>query len=124
MVPGNARTSALRKGTLEFCVLALLVEGERYGVELVRALAGVDGLETTEGTLYPLLSRLRRDGLVTTTWQESPSGPPRRYYGLSGGGRRALREFKDEWMRYRDAVAFSLPPWMLPCQDKSYAPVA
>jgi PadR family transcriptional regulator PadR len=104
MVPGHARTSALRKGTLEFCVLALLVHGERYGVELVRALADVDGMEITEGTLYPLLSRLRRDGHVTTTWQESPSGPPRRYYGLSIVGRRALQEFRDEWIRYRDAV--------------------
>ncbi len=85
-------------------MLALLVDGERYGVELVRALADVDGMEITEGTLYPLLSRLRRDGLVTTTWQESPNGPPRRYYGLSTAGRRALREFKDEWTRYRDAV--------------------
>jgi PadR family transcriptional regulator len=104
MVPGDARTAALRKGALEFCVLALLSHGERYGVELVRALADIDGLEITEGTLYPLLSRLRRDGAVETTWQESPSGPPRRYYALSASGRRALHEFKDEWCRYRDAV--------------------
>ncbi len=85
-------------------MLALLVYGERYWVELVRALADVDGMEITEGTLYPLLSRLRRDGLVTTSWQESPTGPPRRYYGLSTAGRRALEEFRDEWIRYRDAV--------------------
>lgn len=85
-------------------MLALLVDGERYGVELVRALGSVDGLETTEGTLYPLLSRLRRDGLVVTSWRESPSGPPRRYYALSQRGHRALQEFRDEWSRYRDAV--------------------
>ena len=85
-------------------MLALLADGQRYGVELVRALGGIDGLEITEGTLYPLLSRLRRDGVVTTTWQESPSGPPRRYYALSDAGRRALREFREEWCRYRDAV--------------------
>src|SRR5690349_5224635 len=100
MVPGDARTAALRKGALEFCVLALLADGERYGVELVRALAEVDGLEITEGTLYPLLSRLRRDGSVVTTWQESPTGPPRRYYALSAPGRRALDEFKTDWCRY------------------------
>jgi PadR family transcriptional regulator, regulatory protein PadR len=96
--------AALRKGTLEFCVLALLCDGERYGVELVRELSGVNGLETTEGTLYPLLSRLRRDGNVVTTWRESPTGPPRRYYALSKPGQRALREFKEDWIRYRDAV--------------------
>ena len=104
MVLGDARIAALRKGSLEFCVLALLSDGQRYGVELVRALAEIDGLEISEGTLYPLLSRLRRDGVVSTTWQESPSGPPRRYYALSESGRRALRALREEWCRYRDAV--------------------
>ncbi len=104
MVPGNARTSALRKGTLEFCVLALLRDGERYGVEIVRALGAIDGLETSEGTLYPLLSRLRREGLVVTAWRESPNGPPRRYYSLSADGRQTLQDFATEWGRYRDAV--------------------
>jgi PadR family transcriptional regulator PadR len=104
MVAGDARTSALRKGALEFCVLALLRGGERYGVELVRVLGAVDGLAISEGTLYPLLSRLRRDGLVETVWQESPSGPPRRYYALSERGGRALDDFTQEWVRFRDSV--------------------
>jgi PadR family transcriptional regulator, regulatory protein PadR len=59
---------------------------------------------TSEGTIYPLLSRLRRDGLVESTWQESPSGPPRRYYRLTESGRAALETFKREWDRFRDAV--------------------
>jgi PadR family transcriptional regulator PadR len=59
---------------------------------------------TSEGTIYPLLSRLRRDELVETSWQESPSGPPRRYYALTADGRRALAEFTAEWARFRDAV--------------------
>src|SRR6266540_1964956 len=101
MVSGDTRMTALRKGALDMCVLALLLDGERYGVELVRELSGVDGLETSEGTLYPLLSRLRRDGHVVTTWRESPTGPPRRYYALSPPGRRALRDFKDDWIHYR-----------------------
>jgi PadR family transcriptional regulator, regulatory protein PadR len=105
MVAGDAAFGvALRRGTLEFCVLALLRGGELYGVELARGLAGVDGMATSEGTLYPLLSRLRRDGLVETTWRESPAGPPRRYYALSPDGRRALDRFAVEWLRYRDAV--------------------
>jgi PadR family transcriptional regulator PadR len=59
---------------------------------------------TSEGTIYPLLSRLRRDGLVETTWRESTSGPPRRYYSLTTAGLAALAVFKDEWGRFRDAV--------------------
>jgi PadR family transcriptional regulator PadR len=96
--------SQLRRGVLEFCVLALLGDGERYSYELVRALADADGLVTTEGTLYPLLGRLRRDGVVDTTWRESPSGPPRRYYRLTPDGHVALAGFVIEWTRFRDSV--------------------
>jgi PadR family transcriptional regulator PadR len=85
-------------------VLALLDADERYGFDLVRALAAVDGMVTSEGTIYPLLSRLRRDGLVESTWRESTSGPPRRYYRLTDGGRAALAGFMQEWSRFRDAV--------------------
>jgi PadR family transcriptional regulator PadR len=59
---------------------------------------------TSEGTIYPLLARLRRDGLVTTTWQESDAGPPRKYYRLTPAGRRGLAGFTEEWTRFRDAV--------------------
>ena len=59
---------------------------------------------TTEGTIYPLLSRLRRDGLVETNWRESESGPPRRYYRLTDAGRTGLRHFVDEWRTFRDGV--------------------
>ena len=96
--------SQLRRGVLEFCVLALLRDSERYGVEIVRTLGGADGLVTTEGTLYPLLGRLRRDGVVETTWRESPSGPPRRYYSLTPQGRAQLGAFVVEWNRFRDSV--------------------
>jgi hypothetical protein len=67
----SASISQLRRGALEFCVLALLRDGERYGFELVQTLSAIDGMVTTEGTLYPLLGRLRRDGVVETTWRES-----------------------------------------------------
>jgi PadR family transcriptional regulator PadR len=94
----------MRKGTLQFCVLALLAGEERYGFDLVRALGEIDGMVTSEGTIYPLLSRLRRDGLVETTWRESTSGPPRRYYRLTADGRAALQGFEVEWRTFRDAV--------------------
>ena len=77
---------------------------ETYAYEIVRALSDAGGLVTSEGTIYPLLSRLRRDGLVETTWRESESGPPRRYYRLTGEGDRALDTFVGDWARFRDAV--------------------
>jgi PadR family transcriptional regulator PadR len=94
----------MRRGTLEYCVLALLRQEERYAFDLIRTLGESDGMVTSEGTIYPLLSRLRRDGLVTTTWEESPSGPPRRYYRLTPKGDKALADFVEEWRRFRDSV--------------------
>ena len=106
MEPVHARNvvSQLRRGTVEYCVLALLRDGERYGFELVRELSAVDGLVTSEGTIYPLLTRLRKDQLVTTFWRESDSGPPRRYYRLTDAGQAALADFTKEWSRFRDSV--------------------
>ena len=87
MVPANRESliTQMRRGTLEYCVLALLRDQPRYGFDLVRTLGGADGL-------------------VTTTWHESPSGPPRRYYELTADGRRALALFSTEWDRFTDAV--------------------
>lgn len=101
--------SQLRRGVLEYCVLSLLADEPVYGFDLVRRLGAVDGMVTSEGTIYPLLSRLRRDGWVTTTWAESEAGPPRRYYSITPDGGRALATFTDEWHRFRDAVDQILP---------------
>ena len=110
MEPGGARPLAqLRRGVLEFCVLSLLRGEELYGFDLVRRLSEVDGMVISEGTIYPLLSRLRRQGWVTTRWVESESGPPRRYYGLTPDGRAALQDFAVEWQRFRDAVDQLVP---------------
>jgi PadR family transcriptional regulator len=100
----DSLVTQMRRGTLEYCVLALLRKEPRYGFDLVRGLGDVDGLITSEGTIYPLLSRLRRDGLVETTWQESPNGPPRRYYELTPAGHKALEVFTGEWDRFTQAV--------------------
>lgn len=105
MEPGEARVfSQLRRGVLEFCVLALLRGRPHYGFDLVRRLGEADGLVTSEGTIYPLLSRLRRDGLVTTTWQESETGPPRRYYALTAAGSAALATFTADWTSFSSSV--------------------
>lgn len=96
--------SQMRRGVLEYCVLALLRNRRRYGVELVRELGAADALPTSEGTIYPLLSRLRRERLVDTSWQESSTGPPRRYYELTPAGRSSLEEFAEQWRRFRSAV--------------------
>jgi PadR family transcriptional regulator PadR len=105
MAPRDETTlSQLRRGVLEFCVLALLRDGERYSFELVRALGDAEALVTSEGTLYPLLGRLRRDGMVTSSWRESASGPPRRYYRLTAEGDAALRGFTGTWAQFRDSV--------------------
>jgi len=94
----------MRKGLLEHCVLALLVPGPRYGYELVQALGRVDGMLTSEGTLYPLLGRLQRERLVATEWRESGRGHPRKYYRLTAEGTRALAAFRQQWATVRTAV--------------------
>jgi PadR family transcriptional regulator, regulatory protein PadR len=94
----------MRRGALEFCVLALLDQREHYGFELVQRLSEANGLLTSEGTIYPLMSRLRREGMVETTWQESMSGPPRKYYRLSPLGVETLAMYRRQWEQFRDAV--------------------
>jgi PadR family transcriptional regulator, regulatory protein PadR len=96
--------SQLRRGVLEFCVLALLRDRERYSFDLVRALGDAESLVTSEGTLYPLLGRLRREGLVESSWRESEAGPPRRYYRITADGDAALRTFAGHWAGFRDSV--------------------
>lgn len=93
----------LSRGVVEHCVLALVRDEPSYAFEIVRVL-GARGLVTSEGTIYPLLARLRRDGLVVTDWRESDAGPPRRYYRISDAGRQVLETFFTDWATFRDAV--------------------
>ncbi len=90
-------TTQLRKGLLELCLVNLLAKGELYGYDLVKQLAEIRGLVVTEGTIYPLLSRMRRMGLLTTRLVESPSGPARKYYALSPAGREARETMNLYW---------------------------
>ena len=89
-------TVQVRKGFLELCILAALEDGERYGYELVKRLVAVPGIEVAEGSIYPLLSRLKRQGFISSRLVESAEGPARKYYALTVGGRKqvaAMREY-------------------------------
>ena len=79
-----------------------------YGLDIARRLGADEVLLSGEGTLYPLLARLRKQGLVETTWAESTSGSPRRYYSLTDEGRAALTTFRRTWTTFRDAVDAAL----------------
>lgn len=100
---GNQLTQ-MRRGAIEFCVLALLRADDCYGFEMAKALAEADGLVTSEGTLYPLLTRLRHDKYVDSYLVDSPQGPPRRYYRITRRGEIALDAFTLQWKSFRDSV--------------------
>jgi PadR family transcriptional regulator, regulatory protein PadR len=87
----------LYKGTLELCMLALLAREEHYGYEITQALNQDDGLGLSEGTIYPLLTRLQREGMISSRWQESRAGPPRKYYRLTEKGMQALESMSLRW---------------------------
>lgn len=98
-------TVQARKGLLDLCVLRALSGREQYGYELVKRLVDLPGLGVTEGTLYPLLSRLRLQGLVKTRLEESPEGPARKYYTLSPEGRRVLELMEDYMEKLNERAA-------------------
>jgi PadR family transcriptional regulator, regulatory protein PadR len=93
-----------RKGLVELCVMAALREREAYGYQIVEQLGQIPGLEVTESTVYPVLARLARDQCVTVRTAASPTGPPRRYYRLSEGGRRRLSEMVSHWQSIQHSV--------------------
>lgn len=107
MYPEDRVQTNLRKGVLEWCALAVMRGGDVYGRDLARRLTGL-GLLASEGSLYPLLSRLRESGWVQTHWVESASGPPRRYYRLTDAGRDAVAGFERTWADVSAAVAEAL----------------
>ncbi len=94
----------LRKGMLELCMLALLANEERYGYQIAQGLTESAALAVSEGTIYPLLSRLQREGLVEARWRESPAGPPRKYYRLTPAGRQAFKTQASTWEDVTRAV--------------------
>ena len=88
--------SQMRKGVLEYCILSILDKGESYASAIIESLKSA-GLIVVEGTLYPLLIRLKNQGALSYRWEESPQGPPRKYYCISEAGRALLQEMKASW---------------------------
>ncbi len=86
----------MRKGILEYCILGIISKGEVYASDILDALKGANML-VVEGTVYPLLTRLKNAGLLTYEWRESTSGPPRKYFTLTESGRNACEELKTTW---------------------------
>lgn len=89
--------SQIRRGVVELAVLGLLAGERRYGSQLVDDLAAHPGLSISAGTAYPLLARLKKAGLIDSHWEESPLGPPRKYYTLTPDGRLALASMSQSW---------------------------
>jgi len=86
----------MRKGVLEYCILLIISRGKIYATDILKELKAAD-LIVVEGTLYPLLNRLRTEGLLNYSWEESRSGPPRKYYTLTVEGKEHLSQLKATW---------------------------
>jgi PadR family transcriptional regulator PadR len=92
----DQKFSTIRKGLLEFLILKIVAADKVYVADMLERLGNTE-FATQEGTLYPLLSKMRREELVSYDWQESDSGPPRKYYKLTSNGKKQLAEFNDYW---------------------------
>ena len=97
-------TTQMRKGLLELCVLASLKGARLYGYDIAKRLSAVDGLVIGEGTIYPILSRFKKEGLVDAALAESPEGPARKYYQLTPRGRSLLAQMLAAWGEVRDGI--------------------
>ena len=100
----------LRKGCLEMAILASLWETRLYGLEILRALAERAKLEVAEGTVYPILARLKADGLLNSEWVESVAGHPRKYYWLTDAGRRRIKEMAEAWRGFAGNLSTLVQP--------------
>jgi PadR family transcriptional regulator, regulatory protein PadR len=100
----------LRKGCLELAILAALWEGKLYGLEILRRLESDSDLIVSEGTVYPLLSRLKTMGLIRGEWVESDTGHPRKYYALTAAGRQRALQMSEIWKRFSSSMGRLLAP--------------
>ena len=92
----------IKKGLLDLCVLSFLIDKDMYGYEIVQSIS--KSIEVSEGTIYPILRRLSKEGYFETYIVESNEGPARKYYRITSSGKTQLRFLKSEWIEYRDEV--------------------
>jgi PadR family transcriptional regulator PadR len=101
----NRWVTQLRKGLLEYCLLSVLRHGESYGYEVVLKLKSIDDLAVSESTVYPILTRLRKEGDLTVRTEPSPHGPPRRYFSLTAQGRKRVGSMDDYWDSLHNSIS-------------------
>jgi PadR family transcriptional regulator, regulatory protein PadR len=100
----------LRKGALEMAALASLWSGRLYGLEIIRFLESHSRLVLAEGTIYPILNRLKAESMLTSDWVEAEAGHPRKYYALTDAGRQRLRQMADAWANFAGGLSQLLEP--------------
>lgn len=99
----DEKFSSIRKGMLEFLLLKIIAADKVYVADILKQLSGTE-FATQEGTLYPLLSKMRRERLLDYEWKESEAGPPRKYYELTAKGRAQLRETSEYWQKINATI--------------------
>ncbi len=109
----------LRKGALEMAILAALWKGRGYGLEIIRQLESQSQLVLAEGTIYPILNRLKADGLLSSEWVEAEAGHPRKYYSLTDAGRERLRQMSQAWVEFSRGLGRLIAPVLKEKQEAS-----
>ncbi len=107
---GDRWEAQLRKGALEMAALASLWQGRLYGLEIIRFLENQSQLVLAEGTIYPILNRLKAEGLLSSEWVEAEAGHPRKYYSLTESGRDRLRQMAEAWSSFAGGLSRLLEP--------------
>jgi len=96
--------SQVRKGTLDYIILLCLKKREQYGYEMIKTIKSIAGMNISEGTIYPLLNRLKKDGLISSRWVEMETGIPRKYYQITEKGHKTLKEMKVSWDQFNNSL--------------------
>jgi len=96
--------SQVRKGTLDYIILLCLKKREQYGYEMIKTIKSVAGMDISEGTIYPLLNRLKKNDLISSRWVEMETGIPRKYYQITEKGLQTLKEMKVSWDQFNKSL--------------------